>query len=204
VVPTPASRRLLFGGLQRARLSCPSHMPCPLHVEGRLVTFLYSTTPGGPLSFTPNSYLLCCCSLEPLGPTGHCFNVPGHTHILGPMSPAGSKPQTTTLGQREHRGTQRLQKSYSLPCGQASDMPAGPPLHLRHPRPQAPMAWLSEVKVVCSGCTGHPRGLLSRACPTAQSQSPGDVASPWPPRPPQLFVTLVFCPQAAPLPKCPC
>lgn len=149
-------------------------------------------------------HLLCCCSLEPLGPTGHCFNVPGHTHILGPMSPAGSKPQTTTLGQREHRGTQRLQKSYSLPCGQASDMPAGPPLHLRHPRPQAPMAWLSEVKVVCSGCTGHPRGLLSRACPTAQSQSPGDVASPWPPRPPQLFVTLVFCPQAAPLPKCPC
>lgn len=83
-------------------------------------------------------------------------------------------------------------------------MPAGPTMHLWHPRPQAPMAWLSKVRVVCSGCVGNPQGLLSQACLTAQNQSPGDVVSPWPPRPPQLFVTLVFCPQAAPLPKCPC
>lgn len=128
----------------------------------------------------------------------------GHTHILGPMSPSGSKPQTATLGQREHGGTQRGWKSRSLPCGQASDMAAGPKLHLCHARPQGLMAWLSGVRVVCSGCTGHPRELLSRACPTAQHQSPGGVASRWPPSPPQLFVTSVFCLQAAPLLKCPC
>lgn len=157
-----------------------------------------------PFSLTPDSYLLRCCSLEPLGPTGHCFRSSGHIHILGPMSPAGSKPQTTTLGQSEHGGAQSVWTSCSLACSRASDMAAGPQLHLWHPRPQALMAWLSGVRAVCSGCTGHPRGLLSRACPMAQRQSPGGLASPCPPSPPQLFVTLVFCPQAAPLPKCPC
>lgn len=64
----------------------------------------------------------------------------------------------------------------------------------------AGLALWSERYVFCV----HPRGLLSRACPTAQCQSPGSVASHWPPIPPQLFVTLVLCPQATPLLKCLC
>lgn len=97
VIPTPGSRRLLFGG------HCPPHVLCPLQVEEDLSP---SWAARGLFSLTPDSYLLCCCSLEPLGSTGHCFKIPGHTQILGPMSPAGSKPQTTTLGQREHGGTE--------------------------------------------------------------------------------------------------
>lgn len=64
----------------------------------------------------------------------------------------------------------------------------------------AGLALWSERYVFCV----HPRGLLSRACPTAQCLSPGSVASHGPPLPPQLFVTLVLCSQATPLLKCLC
>lgn len=141
VIPSPASRRLLFGGLQRARLSCPSHV----HALSRWKKIYPLSGPPGALS--PLLQTLTSSAAAPWShwvPTGHCFKVPGHTHILGPMSPAGSKPQTTTPGgresteahreyggQREHGGTQSMGPC-SLPCGQVSDMATGPKLHLWH------------------------------------------------------------------------
>lgn len=166
----------------------------------RLVTFLGRQGP-----FLPYPRLLPPLLLLP-GATGFHWSLLQNSRPHSDPGPHVTSRLKTTdynLG-AEGAWRHRVWKSCSLACGQASDVAAGPKLHLWHPRPQALMAWLSGVRVVCSGCTGHPRGLLSRACPMAQRQSPGGVASPWPPRPPQRFVTLVFCPQAAPLLKCPC
>lgn len=57
------------GGLQRAGLSCPSHALCSLLVEKDSCHL--SGPPGSPAGPpAAGSYLLCCCSLEPLGPNG--------------------------------------------------------------------------------------------------------------------------------------